>query len=403
MKNVKYIIVLIILLTTVNTKAQIGIGTSTPNAAALLDVTSTNSGFLPPRMTYLQKNAISNPVGGLMIWCSDCGSKGQMLLYNGLEWKDISGSSVNPPIYNGTAVVSAYTCTTSSAGTMIFGGAVSGVTQTITATVTTVGTYFISTIPVNGVIFSGSGTFAGTGNQNIVLTATGTPTETGTHSFELNTTPNCNFSRTSVFQYGISPITFTYNGSLVTYGTVIGAGSKCWLDRNLGAKRVATSSSDAESYGDLFQWGRGADGHQLRTSSAINTTSSSDVPGHANFISPPSTMVNNDWRNPQNNSLWQGVSGINNPCPSGYRIPTYLEFTTEANSWVAGTTGPMLSTLKVPAAGWRDEYGFSGSSDIYMTISDVNGTNRWTFYYYSSPYAYIKPRSSGYPVRCIKD
>jgi hypothetical protein len=79
---------------------------------------------------------------------------------------------------------------------MTAGVAVSGVTQTITATVTTVGTYSISTT-ANGVTFAGSGTFSATGAQNIVLTATGTPTAAGSNSFTLNTTPNCSFSRTT--------------------------------------------------------------------------------------------------------------------------------------------------------------------------------------------------------------
>lgn len=39
-----------------------------------------------------------------------------------------------------------------------------------------------------------------------------------------------------------------------------------WMDRNLGASRAATSSTDTEAYGDLYQWGRAADGHQKRTS-----------------------------------------------------------------------------------------------------------------------------------------
>ena len=40
--------------------AQVGIGTATPDASAKLDVSSTTSGFLPPRMTYAQKTAISH-------------------------------------------------------------------------------------------------------------------------------------------------------------------------------------------------------------------------------------------------------------------------------------------------------------------------------------------------------
>ena len=49
---------------------QVGVGTSTPDAAAALDVSSTTQGLLPPRMTAAQRNSISNPPAGLMLWCS---------------------------------------------------------------------------------------------------------------------------------------------------------------------------------------------------------------------------------------------------------------------------------------------------------------------------------------------
>jgi hypothetical protein len=107
----------------------------------------------------------------------------------------------------GTALVSAYSCSTASAGSMTAGTAVSGVTQTITATVTTMGTYSITTT-ANGVTFAASGTFAGTGAQNIVLSATGTPTTAGSNNFTLNTTPNCSFSRTTNVAYTV-PATIT--------------------------------------------------------------------------------------------------------------------------------------------------------------------------------------------------
>lgn len=47
---------------------NVGIGTGTPNASAKLDITSTNSGLLPPRMTTAQRYSIVNPVPGLMIF-----------------------------------------------------------------------------------------------------------------------------------------------------------------------------------------------------------------------------------------------------------------------------------------------------------------------------------------------
>jgi hypothetical protein len=47
---------------------QVGIGTNTPNTSAILDVSSTNKGFLAPRMTALQRQAISAPANGLMVF-----------------------------------------------------------------------------------------------------------------------------------------------------------------------------------------------------------------------------------------------------------------------------------------------------------------------------------------------
>ena len=47
---------------------NVGIGTSSPNASAQLDVTSTNSGFLPPRMTITQRDSILNPAIGLIVF-----------------------------------------------------------------------------------------------------------------------------------------------------------------------------------------------------------------------------------------------------------------------------------------------------------------------------------------------
>ena len=95
-----------------------------------------------------------------------------------------------------------------------------------------------------------------------------------------------------------------------------------WMDRNLGASQVATSSTDANAYGDLYQWGRAADGHESRTSAttSTNATATSAVPNDGNawdgfFITEGSYPY--DWLTPQDDNLWQGVSGTNNPCPSG--------------------------------------------------------------------------------------
>ena len=51
--------------------AQVGIGTETPNSSSLLKLSSTSKGLLVPRMTEAQKNAISSPAQGLLIYQTD--------------------------------------------------------------------------------------------------------------------------------------------------------------------------------------------------------------------------------------------------------------------------------------------------------------------------------------------
>jgi uncharacterized protein (TIGR02145 family) len=302
--------------------------------------------------------------------------------------------AVNDPSTNGTGVVSGYTCSTASAGTMVAGDAVSGVTQTITATVTTVGTYSISTT-ANGVTFSGTGTFLGTSSQDIVLTATGTPTAAGSNTFTLNTTPNCNFSR-------------------VTSGIVTSTTGKIWLDRNLGATQVATSSTDHLSYGDFYQWGRGADGHQtiVWTSSTASNgaeqsnetsgTSASTTPGSRFLIGSPNWYTGT---NPDD--LWQGVSGTNNPCPSGFRIPTDTELDAERSSWSSlNAAGAFASTLKLPVAGRRIRTDGSidnlGSTGLYWSSTVITTNSRYMFFYSNGAITDFSNRAIGLSVRCIK-
>jgi hypothetical protein len=80
---------------------NIGIGTTSPASSAPLDVSSTNKGILPPRMSHLQRNAIASPVAGLVIWCNTCGATGELQVYNGTTWTNMVGGSVTPGIVNG--------------------------------------------------------------------------------------------------------------------------------------------------------------------------------------------------------------------------------------------------------------------------------------------------------------
>lgn len=216
------------------------------------------------------------------------------------------------------------------------------------------------------------------------------------------------------------------NGSSCRINTVTSAG-QVWMDRNLGAFRVATSPTDSAAFGDLYQWGRLSDGHEKRNSPVIFATSPQDVPGHDKFLNPLpgdsssfDIYQSYDWRIPQNNNLWQGVTGTNNPCPSGFRLPTATELDAERSSWSSNdAAGAFASPLKLVMAGSRCANGalldlgsvgaYWSSTVTYMpdlpSEFELDGSYGKALAFLSSG-AVILPgeiRSSGESVRCIKN
>lgn len=109
-------------------QAQVGIGTNTPHASAKLEVNSTTLGFLPPRMTAAQRDAIVNPAAGLIVWCSNCCTNGEVQVYNGVAWTNMIGNAAcaaRPTLGATTAVSSITTTTASSGGTITSDGGAS--------------------------------------------------------------------------------------------------------------------------------------------------------------------------------------------------------------------------------------------------------------------------------------
>jgi hypothetical protein len=200
-------------------------------------------------------------------------------------------------------------------------------------------------------------------------------------------------------------VRFTYNGATVTYGVITSTTTgKKWMDRNLGSSAVATSLTDTAGYGHYFQWGRLADGHQLITSGTTNALSSTDNPGNSNYIIPPGSP--RDWRSPQNDNLWQGSNGVNNPCPTGWHVPTKVEW--EAENITDPATA--YSRLKLAEAGYRSYFtpttlspNSAGQEGLYWT-STTESTDSYEFAIYPSN---MGPgtlrRGNACSVRCIKD
>ena len=78
---------------TINGKVIVGASTSASNSA-VLEVNSTTQGFLPPRMTMAQRNAINTPASGLVVWCKNCGPVGELQVFSeNATWTNLAGTA----------------------------------------------------------------------------------------------------------------------------------------------------------------------------------------------------------------------------------------------------------------------------------------------------------------------
>lgn len=66
---------------------------SAASTSAVFEANSTTQGLLLPRMTLAERNAISSPVAGLVIYCTNCGTYGEMEVYDGSDWKNMLGKT----------------------------------------------------------------------------------------------------------------------------------------------------------------------------------------------------------------------------------------------------------------------------------------------------------------------
>jgi uncharacterized protein (TIGR02145 family) len=439
LKNVLWLLVTLACNQTI-AQVKVGDNPTSINSSAIFEMESTNKGILFPRLSTAQRGTITSPATGLLIYNTTTSSievntgtpstpvwqalgsglgngaaAGNTPYWNGTNWvlnsinifnnggnvgigttAPASGLDIKTSMgLNVTTITSATTLNQTHNVVLCNTGPY---TVTLPAAAANTGkVYYIKNIDSDGddIIVDGNLTetidgatvflldpykhsvrIISDGTKWHVLEEAGQPTM-GNNSF---TQVNC-------------------NGTGFTWNNVTSSTGKVWMDRNLGASQVATSNTDANSYGDLYQWGRAKDGHQCRTGVTFTTTQSKDnFPPHRDFIA-----IDGNWRSPANTNLWQGVSGINNPCPNGYRLPTVAEFNAEIATWTSSSTMAYNSVLKLPNAGTLDSrnggvlvtsrgYYYSSSS---TGLIHLDGT-------WNGEISIWRP-ADGCSVRCIKN
>lgn len=174
-----------------------------------------------------------------------------------------------------------------------------------------------------------------------------------------------------------------------------------WLDRNLGAGRVASSETDGYAIGDYYQWGRAKNGYEKSYSNPERSIMNGYV--HADDTIPQFYYGNPQWLPYVDTTLWEGVNSRANPCPSGWRLPTEAEV---VNLGFTNLTDAFSSTLKIPYTGFRQQS--DGKIDerqrqSYLWTSDVSsmGKGRALFINSLRYEGTDKEMVNGFPIRCV--
>lgn len=216
----------------------------------------------------------------------------------------------------------------------------------------------------------------------------------------------------------------------VSYGYGIAIGPTVWAPVNCGYEPTSSAGSGYQ-HGKLYQWGRqygqGYNASDMTTMQGPVMPSVAKAPENANVFFTVKEHPY-DWCKSKNDNFWNTGTedspkkSDTDPCPDGWRVPTYNELRTlgaNVSDWTSnekGYKGVYFSgeytriegapQLFLAAAGWRSRSGAAsgmGSDGYYWSsgtfMDSADGVNICEYGLLSSS----QDRARGYSVRCVQD
>jgi uncharacterized protein (TIGR02145 family) len=385
MKTKTTLLILVLLALSLRGFSQIGIGTTTPHASAAIDVTSTTSGLLPPRMTEAQRNVISTPAAGLIVYCTNCGANGELEIFNGSAWVNMAGGTAAAgPIVADAPAIGTVTSSSSGQAVVPFTAPASNGGSSITS--------YTATSSPGGV----TGTLSQSGSGSITVTGL---TNGTAYTFTVTATNGIGTSLTSTVSNSVTPLppTVVVNTSASTTLT--------FMAHNLGADNSLDPHTPVQGiHGNYYQWG---------------------ILAHVADASTPATAITPWNTTTAANGAWaDGSKTANDPCPTGYRVPTNAQWLLVDSYNTQTTTGSFINNatnfgaarhfgagankLTLPAAGsrtasagalsLRGNYGYywSSSTENLSQASHLNVTT-------GNAFTSSNNRAFGLSVRCVSE
>lgn len=408
MKRINYVMAML-LVCIASVSAQVTIGDNTkPHSGAILELRTDSKGVLLPRINLekvsvfqldLEGTDTTTDAAGMLIYNTNATVEGGdgigLYIWDGEKWAKIAGG-------NGVSNALKVTITPDRAPATITAGTTVDLTATVS--IEDANTYQWHK---NGVSISGAT------NKTYPVT-----------DLVLGDRYSCEVTNS--------------HGSATAYWSVCGANTVdgewlVFMCHNLGADESLDPFTPVPGiYGDLYQWGRPADGHEKHESEVTDVLAASNIPGHAKFIIDAD--YSGDWWSGagNNDARWgDGTDAVspkkadNDPCPEGWKIPSQSQW---ASIYQGGTIKGSPSAATANTWSWVNQRGYQVGTSLFLPASGIrrgesaklNDVGIYGFYWSSTttgtisyglaltegtirPEYNLTNRADGMAVRCVAE